>query len=850
MKRYSVANLVLFAVLAVAILGGWWLVETYLLPKPPVPPPPEAPKPMRETVLALTGGVATFNESKVLDQWPTRFRPEVNTRETVLALTGGGVTTSPDLDKWPTRFRAESPKPEDKPVVPTDPQRLIALSGEGYNLKVLLTNKGAGVQQVALPQFDQASRVGGTAKDETTGKPYPMELVPGYYRQLDRTTVKADGPHVELTAGPVPRDVRLAPASYTLTHYEKTPTGDNERPSADLTNRTWKLVGEPRAGTDETPGEVVFETTLGEPHFTRIRKTFMLGKLDFHVRMKLEFFAADGRTDKSPELSYQIAGPRNVPIEGEWYSGVHRNAIVGCKSSGGSAYRAIADAAHIVTENGTDKFKANSSTVPGDLTFTAVVNQFFAAALCIDPDQPDDVRKGLWEYVRATREWNETDREYDPKDKREDYYADKPQLGDITVRAVSKPLKPTAAGTEHRYWLYHGPTKVRLLKSLHLLDKDHPGFTADIATVDDKYMDALGLTVMTDAPAPNWFGSFTGGIGWTGLVVWFTNRMHDMLGWLHGVVPVWGLNIVMLTVMVRLLLMLPSRRQQAGMLKMQEKMAAMKPELAKLQEQHKADPQRLNQEKTKLMLKHGVNPLTSMGGCVLMFAQMPVFLGLYYCLQESIFFRLDNFLWVQNLAAPDMLFTWSESIPFVSSADQIGHSWYLGPFVNILPVVAVALMYVNFKVSSPPPTDEQQEMSQKTMKFMMIFMGVFFYKMAAGLCVYFICSTLWGLTERWMLKRKKKKLEEAAAAALAAGIPPGPTLTTTKPTAPSGPPKPPGFFDKVKKGLLDKLEEAQKSAEAKGQTIVNNPQPKTPPQDGPPSPGVNGTGKKKKRKKK
>jgi YidC/Oxa1 family membrane protein insertase len=819
MKRYSIGNLILFAVLAVAILGGWWLVETYLLPKPPAPPPPEPPKPMRETVLALAGG---------------------------------GITRSPELAEWPTRFRPEVPKPDKpveppKPVEPSDPHRLIGLSGDKYNLKVLLTNKGGGVQQVALPAFDQASRVGGTAKDEN-GKPYPMELVPGYYRQLDRTTVKADGPHVTLTAGTVPADVRLGPASYTLTHYEKPPTAENERPLADLTTRKWVVVSE-RAGTDETPGEVVFETTLGEPFFTRIRKTFTLGKLDFHVRMKLEFFAAEGRTDKSPDLHYQIAGPRNVPIEGEWYSGVHRNTFFGCKASNGSAYRAITDATHIVTEHGSMKYKANSSDVPGDFTFTAVANQFFAAALCIDPEQPDEVRKGLWEYVRATREWNETDRPFADADERQAFYADKPQLGDITVRAVSKPVRPAAdgkGGTEHRYWLYHGPTKVRQLKSLHLLDKDHQGFTADVDTVENKYLGDLGLNVMTDAPAPNWFGSFTGGIGWTGLVVWFTNRMHDVLGWLHGVVPVWGLNILMLTVMVRLLLMIPSRRQQAGMLKMQEKMAAMKPHLAKLQEQYKNDPQRLNQEKTKLMLQHGVNPLTSMGGCLLMFAQMPVFLGLYYCLQESVFFRLDNFLWVQNLAAPDMLFTWSESIPFISTADQIGHSWYLGPFVNILPVVAVALMYLNFKVSSPPPTDEQQEMSQKTMKFMMIFMGVFFYKMAAGLCVYFICSTLWGLTERWLLKRKRKKMEEAAAAG---DIPPGPTLNTTKPTAPAGPPKPPGFLAKVKQGLLDKLEEAQKQAESKGQQIINNPQQK-PPQGGPPNPGVNGTGKRKKKRKK
>jgi YidC/Oxa1 family membrane protein insertase len=253
------------------------------------------------------------------------------------------------------------------------------------------------------------------------------------------------------------------------------------------------------------------------------------------------------------------------------------------------------------------------------------------------------------------------------------------------------------------------------------------------------------------------------------------------------------------------------------------------------------------------MIQHGVNPLTSMGGCLLMFAQMPIFLGLYYCLQESIFFRLHGtwIWWIPNLAAPDMLFPWSESIPFISDPGNMGSkgSWlgflYLGPYFNLLPVVAVALMYLNFKISSPPPTDEQQAMQQRTMKFMMIFMGVFFYKMAAGLCLYFICSTLWGMTERWMLKRKRKKLEEAAAT----GVIDGPSLNGT-PAKPAGSPKPPGFFERMKSGLLEKLEEAQKQAEAQRQ-IVNNPQqkPPAPPKPPPGQGGQGGQGKRKRRKK-
>jgi YidC/Oxa1 family membrane protein insertase len=51
---------------------------------------------------------------------------------------------------------------------------------------------------------------------------------------------------------------------------------------------------------------------------------------------------------------------------------------------------------------------------------------------------------------------------------------------------------------------------------------------------------------------------------------------------------------------------------------------------------------------------------------------MPVMMGLYFCLQESVFFRLQPFLWVENLAAPDMLMWWGEGIPFISTPDNIG----------------------------------------------------------------------------------------------------------------------------------------------------------------------------------
>ena len=72
-------------------------------------------------------------------------------------------------------------------------------------------------------------------------------------------------------------------------------------------------------------------------------------------------------------------------------------------------------------------------------------------------------------------------------------------------------------------------------------------------------------------------------------------------------------------------------------------------------------------------------------------------------------------------------------------------------------------MIVQQKMMTPPPPDEQQEMQQKMMKYMMVFFGLMFYKVAAGLCIYFIASSVWGFTERKLLPKKKLNVGLAAA---------------------------------------------------------------------------------------
>ena len=113
-----------------------------------------------------------------------------------------------------------------------------------------------------------------------------------------------------------------------------------------------------------------------------------------------------------------------------------------------------------------------------------------------------------------------------------------------------------------------------------------------------------------------------------------------------------------------------------------------------------------------------------------------------------------------------MLKYWGEwnmpILDWMTSPNSLGGFLYLGPYFNILPVCAVGLMLVQQKLLSPPPTNEEQEMQQKTMQIMMGVMGLMFYKVAAGLCIYFIASSLWGVAERKLLP-KKKPVDPAAA---------------------------------------------------------------------------------------
>ncbi len=231
---------------------------------------------------------------------------------------------------------------------------------------------------------------------------------------------------------------------------------------------------------------------------------------------------------------------------------------------------------------------------------------------------------------------------------------------------------------------------------------------------------------------------------------WFFFVAEPMTWILHAfyaVVRNYGLAIIMLTVMVRLCMFPLSRKQTLNAQKMQE----LQPEIKRIQEAYKNNMEGRSKAQQELFRKHNYNPL---GGCLLVFLQLPIFLGLYRSLMVDVELRQaplisESVRWCSNLAAPDMVFNWTSFMPDFLAGDN----GYLGPYFNLLPLITIGLFIWQQKKLMPPPVDDQAAMQQKMMMFMTVFMGVLFYKVASGLCLYFIASSLWGLGERKFLPK-------------------------------------------------------------------------------------------------
>jgi YidC/Oxa1 family membrane protein insertase len=214
---------------------------------------------------------------------------------------------------------------------------------------------------------------------------------------------------------------------------------------------------------------------------------------------------------------------------------------------------------------------------------------------------------------------------------------------------------------------------------------------------------------------------------------WFDIIAKPMLwgmNWANRVTHNYGIDIILLTILIKIIFYPLSVKSYKSMKEMQK----LQPALAKLKEKYKDDKEALNRELMGMYKQKGVNPL---GGCLPMVIQIPVFFALYKVLMGAIEFRhAPFFLWVNDLAAPEDLFTLSLA----------GFALPL----RVLPFIMGVTMLIQQKMT-PSSVDPMQ---QKMMMFMPIVFTFLFWSFPSGLVLYWLVNNVISIAQQYYINKK------------------------------------------------------------------------------------------------
>ena len=196
--------------------------------------------------------------------------------------------------------------------------------------------------------------------------------------------------------------------------------------------------------------------------------------------------------------------------------------------------------------------------------------------------------------------------------------------------------------------------------------------------------------------------------------------MLKLLRFFYGIFSNYGVAIIFLTLIMRMLVFPIAHRGYKSMSKMQK----VQPILKSIREKHKDDPQKANVEIMGVMKEHGVNPI---GGCLPMLLQLPIFFAFYRVLSESIvMYQAPFFWWIQDLSLKDPYY--------------------------ILPLSMGGIMFVQQKLT---PTS-MEPMQQKVMLALPIVFSFFMMSLPSALTLYIFVSTLFGVLQQYLFMRDNK----------------------------------------------------------------------------------------------
>ena len=521
-----------------------------------------------------------------------------------------------------------------------------------------------------------------------------------------------------------------------------------------LSEVVWKLE---RQG--QSPDSAVFSLQVvdgDEKPVLQLTRSYLLDEQPFEAKrydLRVDL-SVKNLDDRPHEVVVTFHGP--VGLRQEGFRMDNRAASVGTRDG---------DAVELTTESFTKIAKGSRTLYNAQndppLWWAVVDNKFFA--FLIAPLDPDTQREGP-PYLTEARAVD-LDGRADTSD-------------DVTVRFVAR-AGSIAAGGQARFPLacYLGP-------------KDREIFS--LQANEDYVRREYGLLI---SRMYTWC-TFS----------WLAELMIALLSALYRVVFNYGVAIVILVLIVRVLLHPLTKKGQVNMMKMQKQMGKFAPKIEELKKKHGNDKARLQQEMSKLYQSEGINPAGQVFTCLPMFIQMPIWVALWTSLNNNIAMRHEPFvLWIRDLTAPDAMiqFGGEYHIPLLGSM--------IGPVtaLNLLPILLSVSMFLQQKLMPKPKPPQGQSstqadqaaMMQKMMPIMSVFFGLILYNAPSGLTLYIMASTMFGTLEQWRIRKHIKEMEA------------GGGLEPDAASARAGGPRGPLWWQRLRQHLQDRARHLQKQAE-------------------------------------
>lgn len=449
----------------------------------------------------------------------------------------------------------------------------------------------------------------------------------------------------------------------------------------DLFSAEWKADKPQGIELSETQekGTLTFTTMIGEQ--LKVAKYFTFYNDSYTVDLALKF---ENVSDTSEPLLIGGINPANG-YELRWGPGINADLLMHEKKRNKrDGFDKNAEGAKTYIGEGKPKKKLGDENALATVLWAGISSKYFSALMIPDPQ------------LEAT------------------YKLDPAKANENTDMLVAAPTE-TAVLTvpsfqlsaqqqqTHAFRLYVGPKDDALLKPI---------------TAPNAPEEKLHLSKIID------FGFF-GPIAQA--MLWVVNGLYNIF-------QNYGIAIILITALVKVISFPLTRKAHVSMKKMSE----LQPQLTELREKYRDDPQRMNKATMRIYKENGVNPL---GGCIPWIPQLPIFFALYALLRTAVELRgAPFFFWIDDLSAPDVLVQLPFTIPLIFM--EIDAIRFL-PLLNGL----TAFLQQKF-VGGMSATPATSNMQAKIMQFLPLIFVFMFYNWASGFVLYWLCNNVFTVAQQ------------------------------------------------------------------------------------------------------